>query len=75
MKSQTVALAIILFLGITAGCTKRTATSQRVSVPDMITQSGCPACHVIPRLPGAVGKSGAVHRKARGAVLFGRPAL
>jgi hypothetical protein len=58
MKSQTVGLAIILFLGITAGCTKRTATSQRVSVPDMITQSGCPACHVIPQVPGAVGKSG-----------------
>jgi cytochrome c len=58
MKLRTVALALIPFLGLITGCTKGAATSQRDSVPDKITRYGCPTCHVIPGVPGAVGKVG-----------------
>jgi cytochrome c2 len=28
------------------------------AAPDLMIQYGCPACHVIPRVPGAVGQVG-----------------
>ena len=34
------------------------STAIRLTVPDHMIQYGCPACHVIPGVPGAVGKVG-----------------
>jgi cytochrome c2 len=54
------AIAIMLF---TIGCsrpdasTQRRATSER-SAPELMIQYGCPTCHVIAHVPGAVGKVG-----------------
>jgi cytochrome c2 len=54
-------MMLILFTGV--GCS-RTPSSGRhrapaqVSAADMMIQYGCPTCHVIPHVPGAVGKVG-----------------
>lgn len=58
MRSKALAAALIPFVCFATGCTKRTAISQRDSVPETITQYGCPTCHVIPGVSGAVGKAG-----------------
>lgn len=58
MRSKTLAAALIPFACLATGCTKQTAVSQRDLVPETITQYGCPTCHVIPGVPGAVGKVG-----------------
>ena len=34
------------------------ASGSQASAPDLMFQYGCPACHVIPHVPGAVGKVG-----------------
>ena len=46
-----------------AGCSrsnlpKQNATSAQAGAPDLMIQYGCPTCHVIPHVPGAVGKVG-----------------
>jgi cytochrome c len=58
MRSKALAAALIPFVCLATGCTKRTAISQRDSVPETITQYGCPTCHVIPGVSGAVGNVG-----------------
>jgi cytochrome c2 len=34
------------------------ASGAQRSAPELMVQYGCPTCHVIPRVPGAVGKVG-----------------
>lgn len=36
----------------------RAASGAKRSAPELMRQYGCPACHVIPHVPGAVGKVG-----------------
>ncbi|KAA6458589.1 cytochrome C [Acidobacteria bacterium AB60] len=59
---------ILLFAGAllavsVAACSKLAGDgSERAganrSAPELMEQYGCPACHVIPQVPGAVGKAG-----------------
>ena len=58
-------LASMAFLSLAlAGCSGSVQRSVRVasgaerSAPELMRQYGCPACHVIPHVPGAVGKVG-----------------
>ncbi len=57
-------LPLILSIGFTcsiSGCAKLTNHTRQSSVSDtaaLMTQYGCPACHVIRHVPGAVGKVG-----------------
>ena len=46
-----------------AGCSRSTTpqrytTSAPLDAPELMIQYGCPTCHVVPRVPGAVGKVG-----------------
>lgn len=44
-----------------AGCSREIAphgTASSPSAPDLMIHYGCPACHVIPGVPGAAGKVG-----------------
>jgi cytochrome c len=41
----------------TSGSPEQKAGSQR-SAPDLMIQYGCPTCHVVPNVSGAVGKVG-----------------
>ena len=58
-------IGIIMFSAVTlaaVGCSRfdvatSKAGSQR-SAPELMVQYGCPTCHVIPNVPGAVGKVG-----------------
>ena len=48
--------ALLLSLGAVNGCGKH--QDYNASVQSKIVQYGCPTCHVIPGVPGAVGKVG-----------------
>jgi cytochrome c len=55
------AMVALVMMGI--GCSRYGEPSQRavarqVRAPDLMIQYGCPTCHVIPGVPGAVGKAG-----------------
>jgi cytochrome c len=56
-------LALAMMLGC-MGCSRSAVSRQnsqqetRQSAPDLMVQYGCPACHVISAVPGAVGKVG-----------------
>jgi cytochrome c len=57
----SIAMIAVTIFG--AGCSLSNAprqhiTSGQASVPDLMIQYGCPTCHVIPHVPGAVGKVG-----------------
>lgn len=53
----TVAMAAIAALGCAnAGSGQKAGVGR--SAPDLMIQYGCPTCHVIPHVPGAVGKVG-----------------
>lgn len=43
---------------ITAGASGPGASEPQLSAPELMIQYGCPTCHVIPHVPGAVGKVG-----------------
>jgi cytochrome c len=63
MRSIMNALSLLLLPILTAGCAKPNTNFQAGSgysgsVQDKMTQYGCPTCHVIPGVPGAVGKVG-----------------
>jgi cytochrome c2 len=54
-------MTAIIFMG--AGCSHFDVPSQhaapaQASTSDLMIQYGCPTCHVIPNVPGAVGKVG-----------------
>jgi cytochrome c len=53
-----VGAAIILLVGCSAAAPRVEAAHQAPSAPDVMIQYGCPSCHVIPDVPGAVGKVG-----------------
>jgi cytochrome c2 len=61
MKFNYFTAIVIMLLMI--GCSRpdasrqRTATSER-NAPELMIQYGCPTCHVIAHVPGAVGKVG-----------------
>lgn len=62
---RRLALAWTFLLGLALpGCNGTVQRSARVasgserSAPELMRQYGCPACHVIPHVPGAVGKVG-----------------
>ncbi|HEV2618939.1 MAG TPA: hypothetical protein VGU23_03260 [Acidobacteriaceae bacterium] len=55
----TCLLAIASSAFILTGCTHSNAHQQiAASAPDLMIHYGCPTCHVIPHVPGAVGKVG-----------------
>ena len=48
---------------VSTGCSRSNTSQQvasyiQVSAPELMIQYGCPTCHVIPHVPGAVGKVG-----------------
>ena len=55
-------LSILYALGVVAACSPRLALNQKgasqQSAPDLMIQYGCPTCHVVQNVPGAVGKVG-----------------
>ena len=61
LLSSTAALATVV---LCAGCSgPRQSTQQRAvapqnNAPNLMIHYGCPTCHVIPGVPGAVGKVG-----------------
>ncbi len=61
MKFSLASTILIAVLG--TGCSrsnapKQHAASSQASAPELMIQYGCPTCHVIPNVPGAVGKVG-----------------
>ena len=59
MRRSAILLTVIVSLAV-VGCSK---SGSKVPVPqrqasDLIVQYGCQTCHVIPNVPGAVGKVG-----------------
>ncbi|WP_109488613.1 c-type cytochrome [Occallatibacter savannae] len=58
LTSATAFFAVLLLLG----CSRLDQTAQHSgsqrSAPELMEQYGCPTCHVIPNVPGAVGKVG-----------------
>jgi cytochrome c len=57
MKRVAVQITFILSFA-TVGCSKNEAPVPRHPASDLIVQYGCESCHVIPGVPGAVGKVG-----------------
>ena len=62
MKSVYLFTSIAITV-ISTGCSSSkapqpNAASARVSAPELMIHYGCPTCHVIPHVPGAVGKVG-----------------
>jgi cytochrome c len=55
-KSLGLFLALLPSFAALDGCVKH--TDYNASVQSTIVQYGCPTCHVIPGVPGAVGKVG-----------------
>ncbi len=60
LTCQIVMIAVTI---IGAGCSRSNAPSPhagstQASAADLMIQYGCPTCHVIPHVPGAVGKVG-----------------
>lgn len=55
-------LFAVILLGIISGCSTPSsalhASGSERSAPDLMIQYGCPTCHVIPHVPGAVGNVG-----------------
>lgn len=59
-------MRFLFFIPMTAvvligtGCSRpgQHGTSSQPSAPKLMIQYGCPTCHVIPHVPGAVGKVG-----------------
>jgi cytochrome c2 len=55
-KSLFLFFSLLPFLATVDGCVRH--ADYNVSVQSSIVQYGCPTCHVIPGVPGAVGKVG-----------------
>jgi cytochrome c len=55
-KSLVLCFAILPSLAAVDGCVKH--LDYNASVQNKVVQYGCPTCHVIPGVPGAVGKVG-----------------
>jgi cytochrome c len=55
-------LAMLAALTIATACSTSGSPEQRAgserSAPNLMIQYGCPTCHVVPNVPGAVGKVG-----------------
>jgi cytochrome c len=57
--TQRALLPLSLFLfGLTMGCSSAPPPAAQSSATDLMIHYGCPTCHVIPGVPGAVGKVG-----------------
>ena len=57
MSANAAALTLIVLA--LAGCSRRsTPPAEVASAPELMIRYGCPTCHVIPHVPGAVGKVG-----------------
>lgn len=62
--NRCVAAVVALLAFTVAGCTRSSEQAalhpggQAPGVPELMRHYGCPACHVIPNVPGAVGKVG-----------------
>lgn len=59
MKFPLAALAMIAVFCL--GCSRHVAPrdgKQSRTTPELMIQYGCPTCHVVPGVPGAVGKVG-----------------
>ncbi len=52
-----VILAAVTMAGFCSASSSQNAKPQQ-SAPDLMIRYGCPTCHVIPHVPGAVGKVG-----------------
>ena len=60
MNSVSVKPTLVLLLLAVAGCSKSVSkvSAPPHTAPQLIVQYGCQTCHVIPGVPGAVGKVG-----------------
>jgi cytochrome c len=47
-----------LLAGFAIGCSTPSSHTNESSTQDLMIHYGCPTCHVIPGIPGAVGKVG-----------------
>jgi cytochrome c len=60
--SRLISLAIAAATIAFAGCSRFDQPEQRSgserTAPELMAQYGCPACHVVPNVPGAIGKVG-----------------
>lgn len=57
-KSVRISIGILLLLSM-CGCRQTYhGAANQASAPTLMIQYGCPTCHVIPGVPGAVGKVG-----------------
>jgi cytochrome c2 len=57
MQRQLFMLSLLLS-GFVIGCSSAPPQALHTSATDLIIQYGCPTCHVIPGVPGAVGQVG-----------------
>jgi cytochrome c len=62
MNRRFARLVLSAIAVVTAICFATTSNAQKgnsqQTPPDLMIQYGCPTCHVIPKVPGAVGKVG-----------------
>jgi cytochrome c len=62
MKGRVAVSIALIGIGV-SGCgstqrAQRAESGSERSAPELMRQYGCPTCHVIPHVPGAVGKVG-----------------
>jgi cytochrome c2 len=55
---KQILLLLLLLSGLAIGCSDAPPHAAQSSTAELMIHYGCPACHVIPRVPGAVGKVG-----------------
>jgi cytochrome c2 len=55
---KQILLPLLLLSGLAIGCSDAPADAAQNSTAKLMIHYGCPACHVIPNVPGAVGKVG-----------------
>jgi cytochrome c len=62
MNRRFARLVLSAIAVVTAICFATTSNAQKgnspQNAPDLMIKYGCPTCHVIPKVPGAVGKVG-----------------
>ncbi len=57
MQRGLLPLSLVLF-GLSIGCSSAPPHAAHSSATELMIHYGCPTCHVIPGVPGAVGKVG-----------------
>jgi cytochrome c len=58
MIQRRLLMLSLLLSGVAIGCSSAPPVAAHSSATALMIQYGCPTCHVIPGVPGAVGKVG-----------------